>query len=132
MTMASDCLNVIRNIIKMTRCAYIMILQDFHERSESFEWPDTHVKVGSLIGRLIILLRMHILLLSVAQLVRFFVVKSIHLSLGPRLSTGAPIFLNLFHNLTGVVFLVLDDVLVDSEAHMVISSIFSICRLSLS
>jgi ribonuclease HI len=34
----SDCLNVIRNINKMPRCPYIMILQEIYEKSKSFEY----------------------------------------------------------------------------------------------
>jgi len=37
MIVVSDCLNVIRNIKKMNRCVYMMILQDIQERSKSFE-----------------------------------------------------------------------------------------------
>ena len=32
---ASDCLGVVKNIMEMTRCAYMMILQDIHQRSKT-------------------------------------------------------------------------------------------------
>ena len=34
---ASDCLNVINNINVMPRCVYMMVLQDIHQRSKSFD-----------------------------------------------------------------------------------------------
>ncbi|TVU13128.1 hypothetical protein EJB05_40840, partial [Eragrostis curvula] len=36
MTVASDCISVIRNIKEMPRCPYMMVLQDICERSKSF------------------------------------------------------------------------------------------------
>jgi hypothetical protein len=33
---ATDCLNVVKNIREMPRCAYMIILQDIHQRSKSF------------------------------------------------------------------------------------------------
>jgi hypothetical protein len=44
----------------------------------------------------------------------------------------ALIFLNLFQNLTVTDLLVVDDVLIDSETCVMISSISRICRLSLT
>ena len=61
---------------------------------------------------------------SIAQLVRFFVVKTAHLDLSPRLGTSAHIFLNLFQNLSDAIVLVEGDMLVNSEASMVTFSIF--------
>jgi ribonuclease HI len=34
---ASDCLSVVKNIKDMPRCAYMMVLQDIHERAKPFE-----------------------------------------------------------------------------------------------
>jgi len=34
---ASDCLGVVKNIMEMNRCAYMMILQDIHQRSKTFD-----------------------------------------------------------------------------------------------
>jgi hypothetical protein len=49
-----------------------------------------------------------------------------------RLSSGTCIFLDLFYYLTGAIFSVADDVLVDNEAPVVTLSISRICRFSLS
>ena len=38
MTVASDCLNVIKNIKEKTRCPYMMILQDINARAKSFDY----------------------------------------------------------------------------------------------
>jgi hypothetical protein len=54
-----------------------------------------------------------------------------YLGLSSRLGTFARIFLDLFHNLTDVILSVVDDVSIHSEALVVTSSIFRICRLSL-
>ena len=35
---ASDCLNVVKNVREMPRCSYMMILQDIHQRSKSFSF----------------------------------------------------------------------------------------------
>ena len=57
---------------------------------------------------------------SIAQLVRFFVVKTAHLDLSPRLGTSAHIFLNL----SDAIVLVEGDMLVNSEVSVVTFSIF--------
>ena len=49
----------------------------------------------------------------------------------PRLCTRAPIFLNLFQNLTVAILLVIGDVPIDCEASVVTSPILRICQLSL-
>jgi ribonuclease HI len=38
MTVASDCLNVIKNIEEKTRCPYMMILEDINARAKSFDY----------------------------------------------------------------------------------------------
>ena len=50
-------------------------------------------------------------------------VKPVHSGLSSRLDTGVRIFLDLFQDLTAIVLLVVGDVPVDSEAHVVTSSI---------
>jgi ABC-type hemin transport system ATPase subunit len=38
MTVASDCLSIIKNIKEMTRCSYMMILHDLNARAKSFDY----------------------------------------------------------------------------------------------
>jgi len=49
----------------------------------------------------------------------------------PRLCTSAPIFLDLFQNLTVAILLVIGDVPIDCEASVVTSPILRICQLGL-
>ena len=35
---ASDCLNIVRNISEMPLCTYVMILKDIQERAKSFDY----------------------------------------------------------------------------------------------
>jgi ribonuclease HI len=37
MNVVSDCLNVIRNIDEMSRCPYMMFLQEIHEKTKAFD-----------------------------------------------------------------------------------------------
>jgi len=49
----------------------------------------------------------------------------------PRLCTSAPIFLDLFQNLTVAILLVIGDVPIDCETSVVTSPILRICQLGL-
>ena len=69
---------------------------------------------------------------SVAQLLRFLMVKPAHQGLNPQFGTSAHIFLNLFQDLTGDILSVVGNVLVDSKTSVMTSSISKICRLGLS
>ncbi|KAF8760449.1 hypothetical protein HU200_010160 [Digitaria exilis] len=66
------------------------------------------------------------------ELARFLVMEPAHQGSSPRLGTGARIFLDLFQDLTGAILSVVGNVPVGSEAPVVTSSIWRICRPSLS
>jgi hypothetical protein len=61
---ASDCLCVIKSINEMPRCPYIMILQEIYEKAKYFDFVRFvhYMKVGIVIGRLILLQNMLVLL----------------------------------------------------------------------
>ena len=66
-----------------------------------------------------------------AHLVWFLMMEPVHPGSSPRLGTGARIFLDLLQSLTSTILSVVDDVLIDSEAYVVTSSISKIYWLSL-
>jgi hypothetical protein len=63
------------------------------------------------------------------QPVRFFVVELDHQSSSPWLGADAPIFWELFENLTGAILWVVNYVVVNSETSAVTSWILRICQL---
>ena len=56
-----------------------------------------------------------IIILKRTQLLRFLVVETVHQGSISRLGSSAPIFLDLFQDLTSVILSVVDDVPIDSE-----------------